>query len=230
LLSKQCKNIIETRELSRSFLCGQERVEALKSVSICIPKGRLSILKGPSGSGKTTLINLLGGLDKPDSGRIFFNGEDITGLTELQRDNLRRTRMGFVFQSIGLMSVMTGYENVEFSLRINGCSENERRERVESSLHQVGMYKRKDHLPHELSGGEQQRVAIARAIVHDPVVIFADEPTSALDTHLGLQVVKLFRDLIAERGISVIMTTHDPNLIEVADMVFALEDGVIQSR
>ena len=221
------KEIILTEKLNRSFICGHEKVQALNDVSIAVNPGILTILRGPSGSGKTTLINLLGGLDSPDSGSIIFDGKEITKLSEGEKDQLRRKRMGFVFQSIGLISVMTAYENVEFSLRINGCAEEERKDLVEKSLHQVGMYKRRDHLPYEMSGGEQQRVAIARAIVHGPAVLFADEPTSALDTHLGLQVVKLFRDLIEQRGINVVMTTHDPNLMEIADQVYSLEDGKV---
>ena len=221
------KEIILTEKLNRSFICGHEKVQALSNVNISVDPGILTILRGPSGSGKTTLINLLGGLDSPDSGSIMFDGEEITELSEGEKDQLRRKRMGFVFQSIGLISVMTAYENVEFSLRINGCAEEERKDLVEKSLHQVGMYKRRDHLPYEMSGGEQQRVAIARAIVHGPAVLFADEPTSALDTHLGLQVVKLFRDLIEQRGINVVMTTHDPNLMEIADQVYSLEDGKV---
>ncbi|MBN1648214.1 MAG: ABC transporter ATP-binding protein [Spirochaetales bacterium] len=220
-------DIISTEKLCRNFLNGQETVRAVSDVSISVKTKTLTILRGPSGSGKTTLINLLGGLDSPDSGRVLFEGQDIGVLADTEKDQLRRTSMGFVFQSIGLMSVMTAWENVEFSLRINGCPEKERKDLVEYSLHQVGMFKRKDHLPHELSGGEQQRIAIARAIVHGPRVLFADEPTSALDTHLGLQVVKLFQELVEKHDLSVIMTTHDPNLIDIADHVFSLEDGKI---
>ena len=222
--------ILKTEDLCRNFISGQTVIKAVQDVNIQVNNGDLTILRGPSGSGKTTLINLLGALDKPDSGSIYFDSEEISGMPESERDELRRGKMGFVFQSIGLISIMTAYENVEFSLRIIGFNENERKEWAEHCLHLVGMFKRKDHLPYELSGGEQQRVAIARAIANNPKIIFADEPTSALDTHLGLQVVKLFRDLIESQKISVIMTTHDPNLMEVADRVYSLEDGKIQDE
>jgi putative ABC transport system ATP-binding protein len=135
--------------------------------------------------------------------------------------------MGFVFQSVALVSMMTAYENVEFILRISGFPLRERKKRVETCLHLVGLSARMNHLPQELSGGEQQRVAIARAIAHKPKVIFADEPTAELDTNTGLQVVKIFKDLIVQEGTTVVMTTHDPGLMDVADKVYELEDGEI---
>lgn len=222
--------ILKTEKLCRQFISGQTVINAVQDVNLTVNNAELTILRGPSGSGKTTLINMLGALDKPDSGNILFNGREITEMPENERDELRREKMGFVFQSIGLISIMTAYENVELSLRINGFNEDKRKEWAEHCLHLVGMYKRKDHLPYEMSGGEQQRVAIARAMANNPGIIFADEPTSALDTHLGLQVVKLFRDLIDSRKISVVMTTHDPNLMEVADKVYSMEDGRIQEQ
>ncbi len=222
--------ILKAEDLCRNFISGQTVIRAVRNADITVKNGAFTILRGPSGSGKTTLINLLGALDKPDSGSIYFDGEEISGMPESDRDELRREKMGFVFQSIGLISIMTAYENVEFSLRINGFNEEKRKKWAEHCLHLVGMYKRKDHLPYELSGGEQQRVAIARAIANNPKIIFADEPTSALDTNLGLQVVKLFRDLIESQKISVVMTTHDPNLMEIADKVYSLEDGQIREE
>jgi putative ABC transport system ATP-binding protein len=163
----------------------------------------------------------------PTSGKVFFDDTDITGLVEKERDALRCNHIGFVFQSVALISMMSAYENVEFGLRIAGYNPGERKQRVEECLRMVGLEKRMHHKPSELSGGEQQRVAIARAIAHKPKVIFADEPTAELDTHMGLQIVKLFRNLVDREGVTVLMTTHDPGMMEIADKVFTLEDGEI---
>jgi len=217
--------IIVADRLCRSFPSGSETVHALKEVSLTVRERELTVLRGPSGSGKTTLINLLGALDLPTSGSIRFMGEEISALGEAKRDALRRSRMGFVFQTIGLISHMSAFENVDFALRISGFPAAERAEWADHCLHLVGMSKRRDHRPFELSGGEQQRVAIARAVSNRPRIIFADEPTSALDTHLGLQVVRLFRDLVRDEGMTVLMTTHDPNLMEIADGIWSLRDG-----
>ncbi len=219
--------IIRTEGVSRCFPSGREMVYALKNVSISIQAGMLTVLRGRSGSGKTTLINLLGALDKPSSGKIYFNGNEITSMSESRRDLVRRKEIGFVFQSIALISMMSAYENVEFALRVAGYDPRERKKRAEECLTFVGLQKRMHHRPHELSGGEQQRVAIARAIAHRPRVVFADEPTAELDTHTGLQVVKLFKDLVEKEGLTVVMTTHDPSMVEIADRVFTLEDGEI---
>lgn len=219
--------IIRTDRLVRDFKSGNLTVHALKDVSIEIKRGKLTILRGRSGSGKTTLINLLGALDKPDSGTIQFNGINITGAGERIKNELRRKHMGFVFQSVALISMMSAYENVEFGLRIAGINKRGRSERVNECLSLTGLAKRMNHRPHELSGGEQQRVAIARAIAHRPDIVFADEPTAELDTHMGLQVVKLFKTLVEAEGLTVVMTTHDPSMIDIADYVLTLEDGEI---
>ncbi|NJD03727.1 MAG: ABC transporter ATP-binding protein, partial [Ruminiclostridium sp.] len=211
--------IMKPEELSRTFRAGSECVYALKKVSICFEAGKLIILKGRSGSGKTTLINLLGALDSPDSGRVFFKGIDVTKANEAYKNGLRKNNMGFIFQSIALISMMSAYENVEFGLRVAGVSKKELKKRTEECLGFVGLSKRMDHFPDELSGGEQQRVAIARAIAHRPDIVFADEPTAELDTHMGLQVVKLLKSLVEQQGMSVVMTTHDPGMIEIADYV-----------
>ncbi len=219
--------IIKTDKLNRDFKSGSMIVHALKDVSMEIEKGKLTILRGRSGSGKTTLINLLGALDKPNSGTIYFNGTNITNSGERVKNELRRKQMGFVFQSVALISMMSAFENVEFGLRLAGIGLKGRDERAKQCLTMVGMAKRMDHRPHELSGGEQQRVAIARAIAHRPSIIFADEPTAELDTHMGIQVVKLFRSLVELEGLTVVMTTHDPSMIDIADNVMTLEDGEI---
>lgn len=220
-------SIIKTEKVSRRFQSGRETVYALKGVSLGIAQETLTILRGRSGSGKTTLINLLGALDLPDEGKIYFNNDEITGLPGIKRDELRRKEIGFVFQSVALISLMSAYENVEFGLRVAGSDPKMRKSRAEECLELVGLAKRMNHRPHELSGGEQQRVAIARAIAHRPRVVFADEPTAELDTHMGLQVVRLFKGLVEKEGLTVVMTTHDPNMMDIADRVYTLEDGEI---
>ena len=173
--------IIITENLCRDFYSGREVVHALKKVSLKIESEKLNVLRGRSGSGKTTLINLLGGLDSPTKGNIFFKSNEITNMQTSKRDELRKKSFGFIFQSVAIISVMSAYENVEFGLRIAGFDSKFRKERAEECLAMVGLGKRMHHRAHELSGGEQQRVAIARAIAHRPGVIFADEPTAELE-------------------------------------------------
>ncbi|MDP4094615.1 MAG: ABC transporter ATP-binding protein [Bacillota bacterium] len=220
-------SLIWTDNVNRYFKSGTEKLHVLKNISISIEPKSLTILKGRSGSGKTTLINLLSVLDRPDSGEIFFDGIKVTALNERERDKVRRSNMGFVFQAVSLISLMSAYENVEFGLRVAGFDTSKRQKRAEECLNLVGLQKRMNHRVHELSGGEQQRVAIARAIAHKPKVIFADEPTAELDSHMGLQVMKLFKDLVTNDGITVVMSSHDPNIIELADHVYSLQDGEI---
>jgi putative ABC transport system ATP-binding protein len=216
--------ILRTSGLCRDFQSGHELIQVLQDVNISVRRGTLTMFKGRSGSGKTTLINLMGALDLPTSGRIYFNEQEITCLAERRRDELRRLSMGFIFQSVALIATMTAYENVEFGLRVAGYDPRLRRERAEKVLELVGLDKRMKHRTQELSGGEQQRVAIAKAIAHCPAVVFADEPTSELDTAMGLQVVQLFRTLKDMEGLTIVMTTHDPNMIELADQVYSLDE------
>lgn len=221
------EELFRTEGLSRSFSSAAGEIHALRNVSLSIPAHGLTILNGKSGSGKTTLINLLGGLDRPTSGKVFFEGQELSALSERARDKIRRTRIGFVFQSVALISFMTALENVEFGLRVAGCPAAGRRERALECLEQVGLSKRANHLPQEMSGGEQQRVAIARAIAHRPGAVIADEPTAQLDSTMGLQVMAVFKKLIESQGTTVILTTHDPDLLEIADRVFTLKDGML---
>lgn len=220
-------SLIRTENITRSFPSGDgQEIEVLKGLTLDIPAGKLTLLKGRSGSGKTTLMNILGALDPPTSGRIWFGEEELTAMSEEARGKLRRRRIGFVFQSVALIPMMNAYENVEFALRLAGSRENWR-ERTMECLKMVGLSQRADHMPQEMSGGEQQRVAIARAIAHKPDVIFADEPTAELDTHTGLQVVRIFKELCANEGITIVMTTHDTGLMDIGDRVYELEDGAI---
>ncbi len=217
--------IITAEGVARSFKVGDSDFWALQNISLGIPTGKLTMLRGRSGSGKTTLMNILGALDRPTKGSVVVDGVDITAASESARDEVRRTKIGFIFQSVALVSMMTAYENVDFGLRIAGFPASERRKRAEECLKLVGLGARMNHLPQELSGGEQQRVAIARAIAHRPAVLFADEPTAELDTATGLAVMKTFRELVAEQGVTLVMTTHDSSLVELADCVYELSDG-----
>lgn len=220
--------ILRADGITREFeIGGGAKIRALNGVSVEIEKGTLTILRGRSGSGKTTLINILGALDVPTAGSVVFGGENIVGLSEKKRDDIRRYKMAFVFQSVALISSMTAYENVEFGLRLAKFPADEREQRAKEALEQVGLGRRMHHRPGEMSGGEQQRVAIARAIAHKPQIVFADEPTAELDTATGLHVVKLFKELVSQQGMTIIMTTHDPSMIDIADKVYTLEDGEI---
>lgn len=222
------KHIIDARNVCRDFQIGDgSTVHALKGINLQIEPNRLSVLRGRSGSGKTTLINILGALDRPTSGEVLFLDCDITKLADKDRDKLRRVDMAFVFQSVALISTMTAFENVEFALRLTNLPYKERVERAKQSLVQVGLEKRMNHRPGEMSGGEQQRVAIARAISHSPKIIFADEPTAELDSPTAMAVMKLFQDIVHQNDLTIVMTTHDTAMMEMADIVYTLEDGVI---
>lgn len=225
-------NIIQANNIIRMFPTGAGEFYALKGVDVEIPQGKLTILKGCSGSGKTTLMNILSTLDAPTDGNVIFDGQDYRDITELEKEQLRRKEIGFVFQAVALIPIMNAYENVDFAMRLAEAdlSPNEVDARIRETLALVGMEERMLHLPGQMSGGEQQRVAIARAVAHRPKVVFADEPTGALDTETGLRVMKLFRDLIEKEGVTIVMTTHDPNLMELGNVVYELEDGEIIDR
>jgi putative ABC transport system ATP-binding protein len=220
-------DMIVAEGIKRGFPSGGGTFWALGGITLTIPRGKLTILRGRSGSGKTTLMNILGALDQPTEGRVLLDGQEITNIPESERDKIRRKKVGFVFQSVALVSMMTAYENVEFALRIADYPPEKRKSRAEECLRLVGLATRMNHMPQELSGGEQQRVAIARAIAHSPDVIFADEPTAELDTNTGLQVVKIFRELVEKEKVTIVMTTHDVGLMDIADRVYELEDGVL---
>lgn len=218
-------DILKADQIVRKFpIAGEEDFIAVDHVSLSIPKGCLAILKGRSGSGKTTLLNILGALDRPDSGEVWFEDDEITKWTESRREQLRREKIGYVFQSVSLIPMMTAYENVEFALRMAGVREH-RKERCEECLKLVGLGGRMHHMPQEMSGGEQQRVAIARAIAHKPGIIFADEPTAELDSVTAVSVMELFKKMVEKENVTILMTTHDTSLMGAGDLVFELEDG-----
>lgn len=225
-------NMIEARNITRVFPVGDGDFYALKHVDIDIPAGKLTILKGRSGSGKTTLMNILSALDAPTEGDVSFDGQVYSEMEDAQKEQLRRKEIGFVFQAVALIPIMNAYENVDFAMRLAEpeLTAKEVDERIRETLALVGMEERMRHMPGQMSGGEQQRVAIARAVAHRPKVVFADEPTGALDTESGLRVMQLFRNLIEKESVTIVMTTHDPNLMELGDVVYELEDGEIIDR
>lgn len=218
--------ILSANKISMIYKTGEGDFYALKDVSLSIEKGTLVILRGRSGSGKTTLLNILSTLDVPSLGSVVFENMEISKMSEKNRERFRRKEIGYVFQAVALLPMMSAYENVEFALRLSGYKGN-RKERVEEVLHKVGLSKRMYHMPYEMSGGEQQRVAIARAIASKPKILFADEPTAELDSKTSLKVIKIFKDLIEQEEITVVMTTHDAGLFGIGDVCYEMEDGQI---
>ena len=217
-------HIIEVKNVNRIFSVAGGTFQALSDITTSVKEGSLTILRGRSGSGKTTLLNIIGALDRPTSGTVSIVGRSIEKMPEKEREKLRRTQIGFVFQSVSLIPPMNAFQNVEFSMRLAGIREN-RRERAEECLQMVGLEKRMNHMPAEMSGGEQQRVAIARAMAHRPRILLADEPTAELDSAMAAEVAKLFRTLTEKEHITVLMTTHDTGLMTVGDTIIELENG-----
>ncbi|GGP69249.1 ABC transporter ATP-binding protein [Streptomyces sindenensis] len=219
--------MVTVEELHRSYGSGAAAVHALRGVSFEIPRGELVALKGRSGSGKTTLLNLVGGLDTPDSGRITVDGTELAGLGEKGLLELRRDRVGFIFQSFGLIPILTAAENVGVPLRLRRADPAERDERVALLLSLVGLADHAEQRPGELSGGQQQRVAIARALANRPALLIADEPTGQLDAETGLAVMELLRAVVRGENVTALVATHDPQLLGLADRVLELSDGHI---
>jgi putative ABC transport system ATP-binding protein len=219
--------MLTVRDVSRAFpVQGEGDFYALKGVNLRIEKNRLTVLVGKSGSGKTTLMNIMGALDAPTRGEVEFEGKDISRMGEASRVKLRRAKMGYVFQSVALIPFMTAEENVMFSLRLAGETR-DMRDRALECLRMVGLSQRANHMPQELSGGEQQRVAIARAIAHRPAILFADEPTAELDSNTAISVARIFRELVDRENVTVVLTTHDRELSTIGDKIYQLEDGEI---
>jgi ABC-type lipoprotein export system ATPase subunit len=219
--------IVRAEDVTRIYPVGRSEVAALRGVTLDVSLGELAVLKGRSGSGKTTLLNIIGGLDRPTEGEISVHGQPLSGLSKRQLTDLRRHRIGFVFQSFALIPNFSALENVELMLRISGMLRG-RKQRAMRSLELVGLGAWADHRPWELSGGQQQRVSIARALSTGPDLLLADEPTGELDSVTGRQILALFRHLVSREGVTVIMATHDPVAEEYAHVVFELGDGQIQ--
>jgi putative ABC transport system ATP-binding protein len=221
--------LVRTEALTRIYHVGSREVPALRGVNLSLAPGQVVALRGRSGSGKTTLLNCIGGLDRPTAGQVWFQDQEITGLPEAKRVELRRLQIGFVFQSHALLMTYSARENVDLMLRLAGLGRRERRERVEEVLTLVGLEKWMEHRPFELSGGQQQRVTIARALATRPPLILADEPTGELDTVTGQQILGLFHQISERQGTTVLIATHDLAVDAFADEVHHLEDGRLQS-
>lgn len=216
--------------LERVYGSGDKQVRALKNISFQVERGKFVAIKGRSGSGKTTLLNCLGGLDKPTAGSIKVFDQDLTKLSDQALTLWRREKVGFIFQSFGLLPTLSAYENVELMLRINGQPYRQRRDRAYHCLDLVGLKKWSGHRPYELSGGQQQRLAIARAIATQPELILADEPTGELDTETSAVILELFREIVETEDLTIFASTHDSLVDEYVDEVFQLHDGEITPR
>ncbi|WP_405516008.1 ABC transporter ATP-binding protein [Streptomyces canus] len=221
------ETMVRVEDIHRSFGEGAAAVHALRGVSFEVPRGELVALKGRSGSGKTTLLNIVGGLDRPDRGRVELDGVDIAGLDEDGLLALRRDRIGFVFQSFGLIPILTAAENVGVPMRLRRVDARAREERVELLLALVGLAEHAKQRPGELSGGQQQRVAIARALANNPSLLVADEPTGQLDAETGHAVMELLRAVVRSENVTALVATHDATLLDLADRVLELGDGEI---
>ncbi len=220
-------SMVDVRDVTRTFGHGPTATAALRGVSFSIGEGQLVALRGRSGSGKTTLLNVIGGLDRPDSGTVQVAGHEVTAMSEAERMRLRRETVAYIFQSFGLLPVLSAAENVGVPLRIAGLPAREREERVALMLSIVGLADHTRQRPGELSGGQQQRVAIARALATRPGLLLADEPTGQLDAETGKQIMRLLRAVVRSEGVTALVATHDPALMDLADDVLQLEDGRI---
>ena len=217
--------LIEATDISKSYLVGSQTVKVLQSVTIQINPGEFMAIVGRSGSGKTTLLNLLAGLDQPNTGKVLVRGVDIADMSDNQITDMRRGMIGFIFQSFGLLPLLSAFENVELPLRIAGVNIADRQSQTRDALEMVGLWSRASHRPYELSGGEQQRVSIARAIVNKPPLILADEPTGELDSNNARDIFGLFKEMISIQGMSIVCATHDSTLLSMADNVKELRNG-----
>jgi lipoprotein-releasing system ATP-binding protein len=219
--------LLSAVDITKRFRSGETYLDVLKGVSLELKPAQLAILSGPSGSGKSTLLYILGGLEKPNSGRILFEDEPIDTFTNSTLDNYRNQKIGFVFQMHYLLPDFTALENVMMPAMINNQSDEVAVKRARALLEQLSLQERVNHYPNQLSGGEQQRVAVARALMNSPRLIFADEPTGNLDRENALLLLKLFRKLVDDTGVCLLIATHDPDLAELGDVTYRLHDGKI---
>jgi putative ABC transport system ATP-binding protein len=219
--------VIEIEDITKVYTMGDVEVHALRGVSVKVFPGEMLAIMGPSGSGKSTLMNIIGCLDQPTAGNYFLAGEDVSRMDDDQLAGIRNRRIGFVFQSFNLLSRTSALANVELPLIYSGARD--RRQRAEAALESVGLGDRVHHRPNELSGGQQQRVAIARALVSDPTIIMADEPTGNLDSKAGAEIMGIFQRLNMEKGITVVLVTHEPEISDLTRRVIRLYDGLVVS-
>jgi putative ABC transport system ATP-binding protein len=225
LAPPQAPPAVAAQALARRFGAGESAVDALRGVSLAVPRGQFTAIMGPSGSGKSTLLHLLAGLDRPTAGAVRIGGQDLGALSDAQLTKLRRRHTGFVFQSFNLLPTLSAEENVTLPLAI--ARQRPDRAALAALLERMGLRERRTHRPAQLSGGQQQRVAIARALVTRPTVLFADEPTGNLDSAAGAAVLRLLRDAATDEGQTIVMVTHDPRAAAAADRVLFLADGRI---
>ena len=223
-MSNLPKDFIRINNVSRRFQSADSEVLAVDNVSLEIPRGQFTAIVGRSGSGKTTLLNIIAGLDTADEGSVDIDGQQVSNYSDRQQTEFRRRTIGFVFQSFGLLPLLSAAENIDLSLRIAGAGMRDRQRRTSELLDQVGLSHRSDHRPYELSGGEQQRVAVARALANNPPLLIADEPTGELDSTTGAQIFSLLRS-VADSGVTILTATHDPFVMEHVDVVREMSDG-----
>ena len=221
--------LIELKNVHKRYPMGSVIVHALQGIDLKVNRGDFLVVSGPSGSGKSTLMNIIGLLDRPDEGAYLLNGQDVSGLDDDERSEVRNRTIGFIFQNFNLLARSTALRNVMLPLTYRQMKEGSRHEAAEIALEKVGLGGRKQHVPTQLSGGEQQRVAVARALVGNPSVVLADEPTGNLDTKTGQEIVELLLEL-SNQGHTVIMVTHDPRLLDYADRIVRMLDGMIEGE
>ncbi len=219
--------VVELKDVKRIYKSGKIECLALNGVSLTVNKGDLVAIIGPSGSGKTTMLNLIGCLDKPQGGRIFLDGEDITDFNLKQLENTRRKKLGFIFQTFNLMQALSVYENVEFPLLFSDIKPRERRIKVEGLLEELGLKGVAKHRVTDISGGQQQRTAIGRALIKDPLIILADEPTGNLDSETSTEILNLMERLNQEKNTTFLFATHSDQILDYVDAIFKLKDGRI---
>ncbi|MBN1201890.1 MAG: ABC transporter ATP-binding protein [Anaerolineae bacterium] len=225
--SSSLEPVISLSNLHRIYHLAGEDIHAVNDVTLDVWPQHMTAIVGRSGSGKTTLLNLIAGLDMPTEGQVWVLGRNLGQMNERERLDLRLRRLGFIFQSFGLMPLLTARENVGVPLRMRAMDPHEREDRIDEALEWVGLSDRAHHRPYEMSGGEQQRVAIARALAEGPMLVLADEPTGQLDTRTGRRILDLLRRLVEERGVTLLVVTHDPQVMAEADIVHELQDGML---
>jgi putative ABC transport system ATP-binding protein len=220
-------NIIEFAQVSRHYKTGSVLVKAVDQISFTMRRGEFAVVAGPSGSGKSTLLNLAGGLDRPNSGKVFIDGECLNEKTDEDLTTERLRKIGFVFQAYNLIPVLTAYENVQFMLQIKKIPEEKHRQMICQLFEELGLNGLEDRKPSELSGGQQQRVAVARAVILEPSLVLADEPTANLDSESSVSLLQLMKQLNHEKKVTFLFSSHDPKVIEVAERVISMRDGHI---